>query len=85
MNKVFDIFATGKGKGSKEQSRSGSGGGGPIEAVYWVKDAVTQWRIRGKCWLVAADDVEGGTDAAQNSGAISMKAAVMRYMRRVDG
>jgi pyridoxamine 5'-phosphate oxidase len=85
MNKVFDVFATGKGKGSKEQSRSGSGGGGPIEAVYWAKDAVTQWRIRGKCWLVAADDVEGGTDAAQNSGAISMKAAVMRYMRRVDG
>jgi hypothetical protein len=85
MGKVFDIFATGKGKGSKEQSRSGSGGGGPIEAVYWVKDVMTQWRIRGKCWLVAADDVEGGTDATQNSGTVSMKAAVRRYMRRVDG
>lgn len=81
MSKVFDIFATGKGKGSKEQSRSGSGGGGPVEAVYWVKDTMTQWRVRGKCWLVAADDVEGGTDAAQNSGTVSMKAQVGRYMR----
>jgi pyridoxamine 5'-phosphate oxidase len=85
MSKVFDIFSTGKGKGSKEQSRSGTGGGGPVEAVYWVRDVMTQWRIRGKCWLVAADDVEGGTDAAQNSGTVSMKAEVGRYMRRVDG
>lgn len=85
MSKVFDLFATGKGKGSKEQSRSGSGGGGPVEAVYWVKDAMTQWRIRGQCWLIAADDVEEGTDAAQNSGTVSMKAEVGRYMRRVAG
>lgn len=84
MNKAFDIFATSKGRGTKEQSRSGTGGGGPVEAVYWVKDVMTQWRIRGKCWLVAADDVEGGTDAAQNSGTVSMKAEVGRYMRRVD-
>ena len=84
MSKVFDIFATGKGNGSKEQSMSGSGGGGPVEAVYWVKDVMTQWRIRGKCWLVAADDVEGGTDAAQNSGTVSMKAEVGRYMREID-
>jgi pyridoxamine 5'-phosphate oxidase len=85
MSKVFDIFATGKGKGSKEQSRSGTGGGGPVEAVYWVKDVMTQWRIRGKCWLVAADDVDGGTHAAQNSGTVSMKAEVRRYMRRIAG
>lgn len=78
MSKVFDIFATGKGKGDLEQSRSGTGGGGPVEAVYWVKDIKVQWRIRGKCWLVAADDVEG--DSAQNSGTMSVKAEVGRYM-----
>ena len=85
MNKAFDVFATGKGKGNREQSRSGTGGGGPVEAVYWVKDVMTQWRIRGKCWLISADDVEGGTDVTQNSGTVSMKAEVGRYMRRVDG
>jgi pyridoxamine 5'-phosphate oxidase len=85
MNKAFDIFATGKGKGNREQSRSGTGGGGPVEAMYWVKDVMTQWRIRGKCWVISADDVEGRTDAVQNSGTVSMKAEVGRYMRRVDG
>jgi pyridoxamine 5'-phosphate oxidase len=80
MNKVFELFATGKGKGDLAQSRSGSGGGGPVEAVYWVKDIRVQWRLRGKCWLVAADDIEGG-DAAQNSGTITVKAEVGRYMR----
>lgn len=80
MNKVFDIFATGKGKGDLAQSKSGSGGGGPVEAVYWIKDIRVQWRIRGKCWLVAADDIEGG-ESAQNSGTVTVKAEVGRYMR----
>jgi pyridoxamine 5'-phosphate oxidase len=79
MNKVYDVFATGKGKGDLAQSRSGSGGGGPIEAVYWIKDIRVQWRIRGKCWIVAADDIEG--ESAQNSGTVTVKAEVGRYMR----
>ena len=84
MSKAYDIFATGKDKASLEQSRSGSGGGGPVEAVYWIKDTRTQWRIKGKCWLVAADDIEGGKEA-QNSGTVSVKAEVGRYMRMRDG
>ncbi|KAK5944766.1 hypothetical protein PMZ80_001966 [Knufia obscura] len=83
MEKTYHIFATGKGKGDREQSKSGTGGGGPVEAVYWVKDTMTQWRVRGKAWLVAADDVEGGTDEAQNSGTVTVKAQVGRYMRPV--
>lgn len=83
MSKVYDIFATGKGKGTREQSRSGTGGGGPVEAVYWVKDTKTQWRIRGKCWFIAANDIEGG-DEAQNSGTVTVKAELGRYMRLKD-
>lgn len=83
MEKTYHIFATGKGKGDREQAKSGTGGGGPVEAVYWVKDTMTQWRIRGKAWVVAADDIEGGTDAAQNSGTVTVKAAVGKYMRPV--
>lgn len=82
MEKTYHLFATGKGKGDREQSKSGSGGGGPVEAVYWVKDTMTQWRIRGKGWIVAADDVEGG-DEAQNSGTVTVKAQLGRYMRPV--
>jgi len=82
MEKTYHLFATGKGKGNREQSKSGSGGGGPVEAIYWVKDTQTQWRIRGKAWLVAANDVEGGEEA-QNSGTVTVKAQVGRYMRPV--
>ena len=82
MEKTYHIFATGKGKGNREQSKSGTGGGGPVEAIYWVKDTMTQWRIRGKAWVVAADDVEGGEEA-QNSGTVTVKAEVGRYMRPV--
>lgn len=84
MSKTYDIFATGKGKGDLAQSRSGSGGGGPIEAVYWIKETNTQWRISGKCWIIAADDIEGGEEA-QNSGTVTVKAEVGRYMRVRDG
>lgn len=82
MEKVYHMFATGKGKGDREQSQSGTGGGGPVEAVYWVKDTMTQWRISGKGWLIAADDIEGG-DEAQNSGTVTVKAELGRYMRPV--
>jgi hypothetical protein len=87
MHKTYHIFATGKGHGDEAQSRSGTGGGGPVEAVFWFKHTNTQWRIRGKCWLVAADDIEGGTQEAQNSGTMTVKAQVQRYMRtaRSDG
>ncbi|KAK7902814.1 hypothetical protein LTR67_002460 [Exophiala xenobiotica] len=84
MSKTFDIFATGKGKGDLAQSRSGSGGGGPVEAVYWVKDTNTQWRVRGKCWIIGPDDIEGGEEA-QNSGTVTVKAELGRYMRTKEG
>jgi pyridoxamine 5'-phosphate oxidase len=83
MSKVYDIFATSRGKGTQEQSRAGTGGGGPVEAVYWVKETMTQWRIRGQCWIIASDDVEApGEGDMQNSGTVTMKAVLQRYMRR---
>ena len=85
MDKTYHVFATGKGKGNLEQSRSGSGGGGPVEAVFWFHETNTQWRIRGRCWIVAADDVEGGTEEAQNSGTVTVKAELQRYMRTKEG
>jgi pyridoxamine 5'-phosphate oxidase len=83
MSKVYDIFATGKGKGTLEQSQAGTGGGGPVEAVYWIKDVMMQWRIKGQCWIIAADDVEHEGDGdMQNSGTVTMKAVLQRYMRK---
>ncbi|ETN40011.1 uncharacterized protein HMPREF1541_04286 [Cyphellophora europaea CBS 101466] len=83
MSKVYDVFATGRGKGTLEQSRSGSGGGGEVEAVYWMKEQKVQWRVRGRCWIVGADDVEG--EGEGNSGTVTVKAEVGRYMREAEG
>jgi len=81
MSKVLDIFASGNAQDDLAHRRSGSGGGGPVEAVYFIRDTMTQWRIQGKCWLVAADDIEGEGDSNPNFGRV--KAEVGRYMRPV--
>jgi pyridoxamine 5'-phosphate oxidase len=47
MAKVPEIFASSSGHGNVGQSQ-GSGGGGPVEAVFWAKEVMTQWRFRGE-------------------------------------
>ncbi|SZF03451.1 unnamed protein product [Blumeria hordei] len=37
------------------QKKNISGGGGPVEAVFWAKDSQTQWRIKGKAFVVGKD------------------------------
>jgi pyridoxamine 5'-phosphate oxidase len=32
-----------------------SGGGGPVEAVFWVVETKTQWRFRGRAYLLGQD------------------------------
>lgn len=85
MDKTYHVFATGAGKGTREQSRSGTGGGGPVEACYWIKETpdgkpvMCQWRVRGKCWVLGINDIDD-----QNSGTVTVKAQLGRYMRDVD-
>jgi len=77
MAKVAELFSSSKGHGDPSQSQ-GSGGGGPVEAVFWVKDTMTQWRIKGSAFIVA-EDIEG--DGQQSSGCLTVKAAVGARMR----
>ena len=58
----------------------GSGGGGPVEAVFWVKDVMTQWRIRGEAFIVGKD-IEGEGD--ESSGVRTVKSEVGERMRVV--
>lgn len=50
MAKVPEIFASSSGHGNVGQSQ-GSGGGGPVEAVFWAKEVMTQWRFRGEACM----------------------------------
>jgi pyridoxamine 5'-phosphate oxidase len=92
MLKVPEVFASSAGKaedvgegsagGPEERGQSrGSGGGGPVEAVWWVKDVGTQWRVRGEAFVVS-DDIDGGSGT---SGVKTVKSEVGSRMRVVKG
>ena len=79
MEKVPELFASSAGHGDSSQSQ-GSGGGGPVEAVFWVKDVGTQWRIKGEAYVVG-EDIEGKGE--ESSGARTVKSEIGGRMRVV--
>ena len=78
MEKIPEIFASSAGHGDKGQSVS-SGGGGPVEAVFWMKETMTQWRMRGEAFAVGPDVDEEG-----DSGSRTVKSQVGKRMKVVD-
>jgi pyridoxamine 5'-phosphate oxidase len=79
MEKVGQIFATSAGHAESEEQVQGSGGGGAVEAVYWVTETGTQWRIKGRAFVVA-EDIEGDDES---SGVRTVKSEVGKRMRSV--
>ncbi|KAK6827700.1 hypothetical protein PG990_009348 [Apiospora arundinis] len=57
---------------------TGSGGGGPVEAVFWAKEPMVQWRIRGKAIVV-------GPDIDESDGGRAAQKALMSRMRKKEG
>ena len=87
MEKVPEIFASSPGHGERAQAQ-GTGGGGPVEAAFWIKEVMTQWRIRGEAFVVDAEDVEGERVEKESSGVRTVKGEVggrMRVVREGEG
>lgn len=81
MNKVPELFSSGAGHADKREQTLGSGGGGPCEAVWWVKDTMTQWRIKGEAFVVG-NDIEGeGEQTKESSGVRTVKSELGSRMR----
>lgn len=80
MEKVAQIFGTSAGHAESNEQIQGSGGGGPVEAVWWNEEAGTQWRVKGRAFIVAGD-IE---DSEESSGVRTVKSEVGRRMRIVD-
>lgn len=78
MNKAFELFSSSSGQADDPSLTQGSGGGGPCEAVWWVKDVMTQWRVKGEAFVVAPD-IEG--DGEESSGVRTVKSEVGARMR----
>jgi len=82
MAKIPEIFASSRGHGEVAQSQ-GSGGGGPVEAVFWAKETMTQWRFRGEAYVVGPDvEAEQGA-GGESSGVSTMKHKIGERMRVV--
>ena len=79
MEKVPELFASSAGKAQKEEQVQGSGGGGPCEAVWWIKETGTQWRMKGTAYVVGRD-----IDEESTSGVKTVKSEVGKRMRIVD-
>merc|ERR1712000_323297 len=47
MKKVPEMLASFGSSGVAQSKESQSGRGGPVEAVFWMNEVKTQWRIRG--------------------------------------
>lgn len=74
MQKVRDIFGT-----DDIDACRGSGGGALCEATYWIKeDVMTEWRVRGRAWILSYDDVE---EASPACGASKAREAILPYMK----
>ena len=69
MMKVPELFSSGSGHADKEEQMQGSGGGGPCEAVYWIKETGTQWRLKGEAFVVGPD-IEGESEQSKESSGV---------------
>ncbi|KAM7195653.1 hypothetical protein V8F20_007397 [Naviculisporaceae sp. PSN 640] len=67
--------------GNHEESNDGlvdTGGGGAVEAVFWASEHGTQWRIRGRAYLLGPEiDTDGGSELARK-----VKTLLRSKMRR---
>jgi pyridoxamine 5'-phosphate oxidase len=82
MEKVGQLFQTSPGLNEKEVDMEGSGGGGPCEAVFWVEEMKTQWRVRGDAWVLCAEDIEEAEGARMVRNLLGGR---MRTATPVDG
>ena len=78
MEKVPEIFGSSAGHAQSRDQTHGSGGGGPVEAVWWVKDVMTQWRVKGTAFVIAPD-IEG--QPTESSGVRTVKSELGKRMR----
>ncbi|POR39090.1 Uncharacterized protein TPAR_00721 [Tolypocladium paradoxum] len=69
MDKTPELLKTPSGPEGPQ-----SGGGGPVEGVFWAAEAQTQWRLRGRAYVIGPD--------IDSEAAAPLRDALAPYMRR---
>ncbi|OJD16796.1 hypothetical protein AJ78_03086 [Emergomyces pasteurianus Ep9510] len=63
MDKIAQISS------SSEETYCGNdaGAGGPVEAVFWIRDVMTQWRIKGRAFIIGGDNRGAGESRSREN------------------
>lgn len=74
MEKVSEMFPKPSTTSTGATEILPSCAGGPVEGVIWAAEAKTQWRIRGRVYMVGPD--------IESDAALPVRQALSAYMRR---
>lgn len=55
MGKVSEILSSGSPADERAHRNNESGRGGPVEAIVWIEPTRTQWRVRGRAYIIGSD------------------------------
>lgn len=80
MEKAGELCSKPLGEASSHEDGGlvDTGGGGAVEAVFWASEHGTQWRIRGRAYLLGPEiDADGGSELARK-----VKTVLRSRMRR---
>ncbi|OAX79266.1 hypothetical protein ACJ72_06415 [Emergomyces africanus] len=72
MEKIAQISSS-----SDPYQGNGAGAGGPIEAVFWVRETMTQWRIKGRAFIIGSD--------RHGASELESRENIRQWVRRRDG
>ncbi|KAM0257533.1 hypothetical protein ACHAQJ_004347 [Trichoderma viride] len=75
MEKIPELIGSRHEPSASSETRSTMGG--PVEAVFWAKQPNTQWRFRGRAYVVGPD--------IESEAAAPVRAALQPWMRVVGG
>ncbi|KAK5165118.1 uncharacterized protein LTR77_009215 [Saxophila tyrrhenica] len=81
MQKQYELFASSSGHADRSELVQGSGGGGPCEAVFWAKEVMVQWRMKGDAFIIGPDIEGEGEQSKESSGVRTVKSEVGGRMR----
>lgn len=84
MLKVPEVFVSSPGHAEKLEQTQGSGGGGPVEAVWWAKEAQKQWRMKGHAYVIGPDIEEDTEQSKSSSGVRTVKSELGERMRIIN-
>lgn len=73
MDKVPELSSSSSTTTTRDEEQLQSGGGAPTEAMFWATKAKTQWRFRGRAYVIGPD--------IDSEAAAPVRSSIQAFMR----